>query len=365
MRNKLFIFSALLSVLFSACEPKEPTKGENLASGQGVFVLNEGSWGSNNASLDFRNSETGVFSINIFSRINPDIAGGLGDIGNDLQIYGGKIYAVINYSNYVEVMDLNARHIGGIKVKNCRYIAFCNGKAYVSSYGDAIYSDGAHNGFVEEIDTAALQILRRVEVGLQPEEIAFADGKMYVANSGGYTAEMDNTVSVATIDMQSFTEIKKIPVALNLLNLRNGGNGKLYALGRGNYVDIQPDIYEINLENENVEKLNIPASTFCINGSLMYILSNTGYTAEGNEAKYILYNIENRQVTTENFITDGTEREIRFPYGINVNPCTQEIFITDAPTFTTSGKVFCFSSDGTKLWQQTTGVSPKITAFKN
>lgn len=29
----------------------------------------------------------------------------LGDVGNDLQIYGSKLYATINVSNYIEVMN--------------------------------------------------------------------------------------------------------------------------------------------------------------------------------------------------------------------------------------------------------------------
>jgi DNA-binding beta-propeller fold protein YncE len=208
--------------------------------------------------------------------------------------------------------------------------------------------------------------LRTADVGYQPEEIAFENGKMYVANSGGYTSTFDNSVSVIMVDILSFSEIKKIPVALNLLALRNGGNGKLYALARGNYMEIQPDIYEINLENETVKKLNIPASNFCIYGSLIYILSNSGYSGvEENTAKYIVYNIENQNIISEKFITDDSDGKIRYPYGINVNPQTQEIFITDAPTFTTSGNVFCFASDGTELWRETTGVSPKIIAFLN
>ncbi len=45
--------------------------------------------------------------------------------GNDIQIYGDKLWAVINCSNYVEVMDVNtAKHITKIAIPNCRYLAF-------------------------------------------------------------------------------------------------------------------------------------------------------------------------------------------------------------------------------------------------
>jgi len=56
-------------------------------------------------------------------------------VGNDIQIYGSKLYAVINVSNYIEVMDAKtAKHIGKIEIPNVRYIRFHDGKAYASSY---------------------------------------------------------------------------------------------------------------------------------------------------------------------------------------------------------------------------------------
>ncbi|MDR1544452.1 MAG: YncE family protein [Prevotellaceae bacterium] len=360
--NLLTVSALLITLIFSSCKSPVQPKEENLVGEKGFFLLSEGAWGANNASLDFYNCETGEYLQNIFSRINPNIVGGLGDVGNDLQIYGSRLYAVINYSNYVEVMDLKGRHIGEIEVKNCRKIAFCNGKAYITSYGDAIYGDGEHNGFVAEIDTADLKIKRTIEVGYQPDGLAVFGGKIYVANSGGYCQTYANTLSI--IDIENFTE-RKIVSALNCQIVEQDNNGNLFMISNGNYADVNAAIYKVNMQTESIEKIDIFASNFCISDGNLYILSNnTNWeTGETVAKKYVVYNIDSKRITSENFITDGTEHEIQLSYGIAVNPVTKEILITDQKRGTSVGEVFCFSPDGVQLWKQTTGIFPKYAAF--
>ena len=64
--------------------------------------------------------------MSIFTRnAIPAWCNELGDVGNDIQIYGNKLYAVINCSNLVEVMDVaTARHEATVYIPNCRYIVF-------------------------------------------------------------------------------------------------------------------------------------------------------------------------------------------------------------------------------------------------
>ncbi|MCL2597452.1 MAG: YncE family protein [Paludibacter sp.] len=361
--NLLIISSLLIALTITSCSPVEPQPEQTVQSVTSFYLLNEGMMGANNASLDYYNYQSGIYQKNFFTQVNPNIIGGLGDVGNDLQIYGSKMYAVINLSGLVEVMDAKtAKHIGTIEIPNCRKINFYSGKAYVSSFAGATYNNGNQIGFVAEIDTTTLQVLQKVNVGFQPEEIEFINGKMYVANSGGYnTPPNDNTISV--VDLQIFTEIKKIDVAVNLSVLRKAGN-KLFALSLGNYADINPDIYVI--ENEMMtKKLGIEnASNFCISGDSIYILSaQTDWITNTTFAKYIIYNIKNQEIITENFITDGTNSEIEIPYGIAINPISKDIFITDAQQYFTSGKLFCFSHGGKKLWSVETGICPKYIAF--
>ena len=90
---------------------------------RGFYLLNEGNMGSNKATLDYCDLSTGVYHRNVYAEANPHMVKELGDVGNDIGIFGSKLYAVINVSNFIEVMDARtARHIGMIKIPNVRYI---------------------------------------------------------------------------------------------------------------------------------------------------------------------------------------------------------------------------------------------------
>ena len=74
-----------------------------------MYLLNEGNMGSNKASIDYVDFRTRMYCRNIYPEKNPTVVKELGDVGNDIQIYRGRIYAVINCSHKVEVMDRRER----------------------------------------------------------------------------------------------------------------------------------------------------------------------------------------------------------------------------------------------------------------
>ena len=172
------LLSVCLTVAVSSCREEDkitPSTGNEVTDGsdagevKGFFLLNEGNMGSNKATLDYFDYATGVYTRNIFAERNPGVALELGDVGNDLGIYGGKLYAVINCSNLVEVMEAEtAVHVAEIPLPNCRYIAFDGGYAYVSSYAGAVEFDPEYRrGYVAKIDTVTLQVVDTCGVGYQ------------------------------------------------------------------------------------------------------------------------------------------------------------------------------------------------------
>lgn len=72
-------------------------------SGNQAFILNEGSWGGNNAEISLYNTATGAISNSHFSNSNGR---GLGDVAQDAIIYGSKLYIAVSFSNTIEAMRL-------------------------------------------------------------------------------------------------------------------------------------------------------------------------------------------------------------------------------------------------------------------
>ena len=143
-RNLLLLCILSLGLLNSCREddPVVPSDSEVIANSSqvsggitGFYLLNEGNFQANNSSLDYMNLVSGTYTRNIYATINPNVVKELGDTGNDLQIYGSRLYAVLNSSNKVEVLDAQSgKRIGQVDIPNCRYICFDSDNAYVSSY---------------------------------------------------------------------------------------------------------------------------------------------------------------------------------------------------------------------------------------
>lgn len=371
----LYALSASMLFLVS-CRKNEPvipstdtdvTEGTDTENIKGFFLLNEGNMGSNKATLDYFDYETGTYSRNIYPERNPGVALELGDVGNDIGVYGSKLYAVINCSNFVEVMDREtASHIAEISIPNCRYLTFHQGYLYVSSYAGPVGFDPEYRrGFVAKIDTASLQITDTCNVGYQPEEMVAVNGRLYVANSGGYMApDYDNTVSV--IDLEDFELKNTITVAPNLHQMKLGGDGMIYTSSRGDYYGLMSSTYIIDPATETVVKELelLPNSDMTVAGDSLFVIAHSwSYVTLEYETSYAIYDTRKGITVNRNFITDGTEKEIYNPYCIAVNPESGEIFITDAKDHVTPGKIHCYSPEGVRKWSATTGDIPGHMVF--
>ena len=146
----------------------------------------------------------------IFRAAEPGQAG-LGDTGNDMIIYGSKLYVVMNGTSQVTVINASTGSlirridfVDGANPKSPRYATAARGRVFVTSYDNT----------VSVIDTSSLSIVGSVTVGANPDGIAATNNYLYVANSGSYNfPDVDSTVSV--IDINTLTETRKITVGKN------------------------------------------------------------------------------------------------------------------------------------------------------
>ena len=290
------------------------TTPERLNTLHGFYLLNEGSMGRNKSTLDYFEYTSGIYFKNLYAERNPNVVKELGDVGNDIQIYGSRLYAVINVSHLIEVMDVHtAKHIGKISIPNCRYITFKGQYAYVSSYAGPVQIDpNARLGYVAKVDTATMKVVAECTVGYQPDELVIVGNKLYVANSGGYRVpNYDRTVSV--IDLDTFTEIKKIDVAINLHRMEVDAQGKIWVSSRGNYYKIRSKLFAIDPTTDQViTSLDVPCSNMTIHGDRLYLYSvEWSYIKGGNAVSYSVIDTKTQKGLQNNFITDGTEKQPR------------------------------------------------------
>ncbi len=376
MKNyRIVLHIALLFVALAACrhddeifipERVEVSKPEYSAVA-GFYLLNEGNMGSNKCTLDRYDYSTGIYTRNIYGSANPSVPKELGDVGNDLAIYGSRLYAVVNCSNKIEVMDAaSCVRIGQIDIPNCRYIRFHEGFAYVTSYAGPVVIDPEYEqlGFVAKIDTLTLREVARCTVGFQPDGLEIVDDKIYVANSGGYRVpNYERRLSV--INLPSMTVEEEVDIDINLQHVQCDRYGGLWISSRGDYVESTSKLFCYDVRKRRiVAEIDVPVSNMVLQGDSLYIVSNAwSNVTMTDEPSYSIVDVEQKRVVCDNFITDGTDAAIRKPYGIAVNPVTKDILVTDARNYVNPGYLYCFGSDGVMRWSVRTGDIPAHIFF--
>ncbi len=333
---------------------------------ESFYLLDEGNMGSNRAAIDFFNAADGTFTRSVFTARNPNEVKELGDVGNDLVIYGSKMYAVINCSHKVQVLDAaTCRSLAKIDVPNPRYVVGDGEFIYVSSYVSPVQVDPTSpRGAVFKIDTVTYTVIDRVDVGYQPEQMAVIDGFLYVANSGGYRApDYDRTVSV--INLSSFAAIRSLDIAPNLHRLAADPLGRLLVTSRGDYATVPARLYAVDPgSGEILATSDVPVTNFAVSGDRVYTFAadRNDITASTRIVYHTLDLSSLRAVGT--YISDSLAQALKMPYAIAVGPRSGRVYLTDARNYVSSGSLHCLSpADRTTLWTTQTGDIPCALAF--
>jgi YVTN family beta-propeller protein len=343
----------LVFIVLLGCNKKEQTHPV-LPSGEwknGLLVLHEGLFQQNNSKLSWLNLSDFSFYADLFSAKNNRY---LGDTANDMAIYGGKIYIVVNASSTVEVLDKHSmQSVAQIpmqfngQAQQPRKIAFHQNKAFVSSF----------DGYVNVIDTTSLSVTQRIKVGRNPEGIAVYNDQLYVANSGGLDfPNYDSTVFCIDLNLMQVTDT--VFVGANPGNVLALDNAGIFVVKRGNYGSDPSELIWINPSNQTTE-------------SVLQAISGIGLSSRDNElfvwhfdhgtqqSVVHLLNTSSRQIVHANLITSA---DVKTLYG--VFPIDSDRFaVCDAQQFVNLGKLLIFNYQGQKLSTTTVALNPNKVIY--
>ena len=343
----------LLTALCSSCMKWEYGLTEEFnASGEGLFITNEGNFQYGNASLSYYNPATKKVENEVFYRAN---AMKLGDVAQSMIIRDNVGWIVVNNSHVVFAIDLTTfKEIGRItNLTSPRYIHFLSDeKAYITQiwdnrifivnpkryevtgyiecpnmttesgsteqmvqYGKYVYVNcWSYQNRILKIDTETDKVVDELVVGIQPTSLVMdCNNKLWTITDGGYEGSPYGyeAPSLYRIDAETFTIEKQFKFKLgdwpSEVQL-NGTGDKLYWLN--------DDVWEMSVFDEH-----LPVKPFLAYAETLY-------------------------------------------YGLTINPHNGDVYVADAIDYQQQGKVYRYSKERELIDEFYIGIIPGAFCWK-
>ena len=326
---KHLVWALAVPMLFVACDDDDNPGGggdddQNFRAESGVYVFNQGNQSAGiGGSLSFIDPSTASYRNDVFLLVNGRE---LGSMLQDGVVLGDNLYIAVNGSNTVEVVNKNTVQ----SVAQIPTPSDLGGPRDVVTDGEYVYAS-MYGGYVVRIDPATNEIDNTVQVGPNPEEMAVLGNHLYVVNSDGMNWPPANC-SVSKINLDDFTEVKKIEVGNNPNKIvAHAASGKLFVACWGDFYNNPNSLWTIDAASDEATDLQVSVTFMCISGDVLYTIYDSYNGPES--VQYVAYNAEDNSVLDDTFIPTVTSNNgfvsnlVDSPAGITVNPADGHIFI--------------------------------------
>ena len=351
VRTLCALGAGLLLLASCTLQPADYTDKENTAptaSSDSLIILCEGLWGMDNSSLSLL--DHGVLTNRWFQQQNPGRK--LGDTGNDIiQVNDTLIAISVNWSNIIQYIDIDGHAVAATEnIPNNRRLATDHmGYLYCTSYAD--------HGYVAKIDLRTKEVVDTCHVGYEPEGIAYYDGRLYIANTGGYSTQTkdhgyESTISV--VDAQTMRELKRIDTGcVNLYGAVSQWGEYLCVNSAGNYYAIAPRSIVLNMANDEFRVYDFPATYNCAYRGHFYMVGSA-YSYDTGAYTYSMHTIALPSLEASDGLDGYSAAEddiknMQSPYGVYISPYSGHLYVSDARAYATNGYVYDFGRDGRQM----------------
>lgn len=359
-----------LSLFFVACSNEngednrtpEITKPEII--GENLIICNEGNYQSDNGQLSYYDGTAGVLTNKWFRQVNGSK---LGDTPNDIiQVNDTLIAIAVNWSNIIQYIHPDGTACGATEnVPNNRRMCADGNYLYITSYAHKCGNQTFEKGYVAKIDVRTKQVVATCEVGWEPEGVRLYDGKLYVANTGGYAFSENHAyeTTVQVVDAETMKSIKTIDTGcINLYGEMSQAGQYLCINSCGDYYNVKPKTVIVDCKTDEVKTFDFPATYNSTDGDVFYTV---GSEFSYNTGEYV-YSIKTINPKTQE-VKDGifceaiTQKikKLTSPYELYISPYTGNVYFTDAGSYGSAGYLYGYTKEGEQVFvPQKTYVNP-------
>lgn len=355
VENKiLWVWVMLLSLFFAACSDENGEENvipEREVIGENLIICNEGNYQSDNGQLSYYDGTVGVLTNKWFRQVNGSK---LGDTPNDIiQVNDTLIAIAVNWSNIIQYIHPDGTACGATEnVPNNRRMCADGNYLYITSYAHKCGNQTFEKGYVAKIDVKTKQVVATCEVGWEPEGVRLYEGKLYVANTGGYAFSENHAyeTTVQVVDAETMKSVKTIDTGcINLYGEMSQAGQYLCINSCGDYYNVKPKTVIVDCKTDEVKTFDFPATYNSTDGDVFYTV---GSEFSYNTSEYV-YSIKTINPKTQE-VKDGifceaiTQKikEITSPYELYVSPYTKNVYFTDANSYGSAGYLYGYTKEG-------------------
>jgi sugar lactone lactonase YvrE len=325
---------------------------------EGLFVINEGNFMYNNASLTYYDLDTKEVMQNVFFNTNGM---SLGDVAQSMTIRDSLAYIVLNNSGKIVIMNANNfRLIGKITgLDSPRQIHFLSDeKAYVSD----LYAQSIHI-----VNPKSMEKIGSIDISnpqsnfyQHPSEQFVQIDSLVFTNAWSF----DNQILVInskTDELIDSIQVGKQPNSICLDNLNRlwvlsdgGFDGNPYGNEAASLTCINTSNLEIIKQIELAKDYN--PTNLCINatGDSLFFINHDVYS-------FAVHQSEQPEIRIESPYEDG---QIGGFYSLGIDKKRQELYVGNAKDNVQAGTVYRYSGNGNLIDEFDTGIIPGSFCFK-
>lgn len=348
--KKTVFLIAISGLFFASCENDNTPDAPKGAYENGILIANEGAFSGGTGTINFISDDYVTEESEVYSKVNNE---NIGTILQSIGFNGDDAYIIANVGNKISIANkYTMKKVTEITegLSNPRYIAFANGKGYVTNWGEG--SD-ATDDYIAVLDLTTNTISSTISVAEGPEQITAVGNTLYISHKGGWGSGNSVTViNTTTNKVEKSITVGSIP---DEMVLDNGGN--LLVSCQGNAAT-------------SWNPTEVLGSLVTINTATNEISSTINYTS-GFHPNNLVFNNATIYFSTSSSIYKMAESSTTIPTtaiistpvnGLAVND--GKIYVTDLKDYVSNGTLKIFdATTNSELKEFTVGLIPSKIYF--
>lgn len=341
----VFYTGMLLMSIFWSCKDEHDTTGPTGTDySDGIFVTNEGNFGSGNGTLTFIKRDGTGLEQKVYQHAN--VPNTLGNIVQSMNVIGDSAYIVVNNSNRIVVCNkFSMREVTTIEniYQPRDLVDLTDGRFAVSCWDNT----------VKLFETRSMSQVGEIEASTGPEKMRVVDGQLWILNQGGLS--IDSCLTIADLNTGL---VKTFAVYPRPTGIGQDRDGHIWVMCSGR-LDYHPGGYSPS----HLVKIDRHSMTITAD----FMIGQDGHDAIGlaiNNAGDILYYLFNGDIYQ--FEIDATQPVdqplVDYPgtfYSMGYDPQDNALYGADAIDYSQNGQVSKYdATSGIFLMNFNAGIVP-------